>query len=203
MNPRTWLARQSKLSKFVIGTITLVGAVASIYAVLGGPPLGKWFSGSDGPSKSVLAEPDISTPTPTLTATPSPAPVHLAFSEGTPTVRDNLRLMFEVARTSGYESEQGDNLRSVAEQAVSSGHYDIAIEAGRVTPYKSDSSETLKCVAIHAAYAGRFEVAANAASEIPYANVQGRAAKAIAEIKSALDAGNTPKTERCRWEKGG
>ena len=192
-----WLARQSKLSKFVIGMIMFVGAVASIYASLGGPPPGKWFSGSDGPGKSVLAEPDISTPTPT------PAPVYLAFSEGTPTVRDDLRLMFEVARTSGYESEQGDNLRSVAEQAVSSGHYDIAIEAGRVTPYESDSSETLRCVAIHAAYADRFEVAAEAASEIPYTGVQGGAVKEIAEIKSALDAGNTPKTARCLWEEDG
>ena len=57
-----WLARQSKLSKFVIGMIMLVGAVASIYAGLGGPPPGKWFSGSNGPGNSVLAEPDISTP---------------------------------------------------------------------------------------------------------------------------------------------
>ena len=192
-----WLARQSKLSKFVIGMITLVGAVASIYAGLGGPPPAKWFSGSNGLGNSVLAEPDISTPTPT------PAPVHLTFSEGTPTVRDNLRLMFEVARTSGYESEQGDNLRSVAEQALSSGHYDIAIEAGRATPYESVRSETLRCVAIHAAYAGRFEVAAEAASEIPYDSVQGGAVKGIAEIKSALDAGNTPKTARCRWEEDG
>jgi hypothetical protein len=80
--------------------------------------------------------------------------------------------MFEVARTSGYESEQGVNLRSVAEQAVSSGHYDIAIEAGRVTPYESDRSETLRCVAIHAAYAARLEVAAEAASDIPYTGVQ-------------------------------
>ena len=198
-----WLARQSKLSKFVIGMIMLVGAVASIYAGLGGPPPGKWFSGSNGPGNSVLAEPDISTPTPTPTAAPTPATVHLAFSEGTPTVRDNLRLMFEVARTSGYESEQGDNLRSVAEQAVSSGHYDIAIEAGRVTPYESDRSETLRCVAIHAAYAGRFEVAAEAASEIPYDSVQGGAVKGMAEIKSALDAGNTPKTARCRREEDG
>ncbi len=194
-----WLARQSKLSKFVIGIITFVGAVASIYAGFGGPPPGKWFSGSDGPGESVLAEPDISTPTPTAT----PAPVYLAFSEGTPTVRDNLRLMFEVARTSGYESEQGDNLRSVAEQAVSSGHYGIAIEAGRVTPYESDSSETLRCVAIHAAYAGRFEVAAEAASEIAYTSVQGGAVKEITEIKSALDAGNTPKTARCLWAEDG
>ena len=198
-----WLARQSKLSKFVGGMIMLVGAVASIYATLGGPPPGKWFSGSNGPGNSVLAEPDISTPTPTQTAVPTPAPVHLAFSKGTPTVRDNLRLMFEVARTSGYESEQGNNLRSVAEQAVSSGHYDIAIEAGRVTPYESDRSETLRCVAIHAAYAGWFEVAAAAASEIPYDSVQGGAVKGIAEIKSALDAGNTPKTARCRWEEDG
>ena len=199
-----WLARQSKLRKFVIGMIMLVGAVASIYASLGGPPPGKWFSGSDGPGKSVLAEPNISTPTiPTPTATPNPAPVYLAFSEGTPTVRDNLRLMFELARTSGYESEQGDNLRSVAEQAVSSGHYDIAIEAGRVTPYESDSSETLRCVAIHAAHAGRFEVAAEAASEIPYTSVQGGTVKEITEIKSALDAGNMPKTARCLWEEDG
>ena len=200
-----WLLRQSKLSKFVIGMIMLVGAVASIYAVLGGPPPGKWFSGSDSPGKSVLAEPDISTPTPTptSTATPTPAPVYLAFSEGTPTVRDNLRLMFEVARTSGYASDQGDNLRSVAEQAVSSGHYDIAIEAGRVTPYETESSETLRCVAIHAAYAGRFEIAVEAASEIPYTSVQGGAVKEIAEIKSALDAGNTPKTARCLWEEEG
>ena len=195
-----WLARQSKLSKFVIGIITLAGALASIYAAVGGPPPSKWFSGSDGPGNSVLAESDISTPTPTPTAASTPAPVHLAFSEGTPTVRDNLRLMFEVARTSGYENEQGANLRSVAEQAVSSGHYDIAIEAGRVTPYESDRSETLKCVAIHAAYAGRFEVAVEAASQIPYDSVQGGAAKGIAEIKSALDAGNTPETARCRWE---
>ena len=196
-----WLARQSNLRKFVIGMIMLVGAVASIYSCLGGPPPSKWLGGSDGPSKSVLAEPDIPTATPA--ATPTPAPVHLAFSEGTPTVRDNLRLMFEVARTSGYESEQGVNLRSVAEQAVSSGHYDIAIEAGRVTPYESVRSETLRCVAIHAAYAARLEVAAEAASDIPYTGVQGQAVKEIAEIKSALDAGNTPKTARCLWEEDG
>ena len=112
-------------------------------------------------------------------------------------MRDNLRIMFEIARTSGYESEQGENLGSVAEQAVSSGHYDIAIEAGRVIPYESDRSKTLRCVAIHAAYAGRFEVAAEAASDIPYDSVQGGAVKEIAEIKTALDAGNTPKTARC------
>ena len=189
-----WLARQSKLSKSVVAMIMFVGAIASIYACFGGSPPGKWFSGPDSPDKSVLAEPEISSPTPT----PTPAPVHLAFSEGTPTVRDNLRIMFEVARTSGYKDEQGDNLRSVAEQAVSSGHYDIAIEAGRVTPYESDSSETLRCVAIHAAYAGWFEVAAQAASEIPYIGVQGSVVKEITEIKTALDAGNTPKTARCR-----
>ncbi len=193
-----WLARQSKLSK-LIGMIMLAGAVSSIYACLGGPPPSKWLSGSDVPGKSVLTEPDISTSTPTVTAIPTPAPVHLAFSKGTPTVRDELRLMFEVARNSGYASEQGDTLRIVAEQAISSGHYDIAIEAGRATPYESDSSETLRCVAIHAAYAGRFEAAAEAASEIPYISVQGKAVKEIAEIKSALDSGNTPKTARCRW----
>ena len=183
--------------------ITLVGAVSSIYACSGGPPPVEWFSGSDVPGKSVLTEPDISPPTPSATVTPTPAPVHLAFSEGTPTVRDNLRLMFEVARTSGYASDQGGNLRSVAQQAISSGHYDIAIEAGRVTPYETDSSETLRCVAIHAAYAGRFEIAVEAASEIPYTTVQGGAVKEIAEIKSALDAGNTPKTARCLWEEDG
>ena len=194
-----WLARQPKLRTLLVGVIMFAGAVSSIYACSGGPPPGTWFSGPDGSGKSVPAEPDISTPTPTA-ATPTPAPVHLAFSKGTPTVRDNLRLMFEVARTSGYDSEQGDNLRSVAEQALSSGHYDIAIEAGRVTPYESDSSETLRCVAINAAYAGRFEAAAEAASEISYPGVQGTAVKQIAEIKGALDAGNTPKTARCRWE---
>ena len=197
-----WLARQSKLRQICYRHDYACGRCRQ-YLLLAWVVLrqGKWFSGSDGPGKSVLAEPDISTPTPT--ATPTPAPVYLAFSEGTPTVRDNLRLMFEVARTSGYASEQGDNLRSVAEQAVSSGHYDIAIEAGRVTPYESVSSETLRCVAIHAAYAGRFEVAAEAASEIPYTSVQGGAVKEITEIKSALDAGNTPKTARCLWEEDG
>ena len=174
-----WLARQSRLTKFLIGMITFAGAVSSIYACSGGPPPSTWFSDSDVSGKSVLTESDTSTPTPTptTTATPTPAPVHLTFSSGTPTVRDNLRLMFEVARTSGYSDEKGENLRSVAEQAISSGHYDIAIEAGRVTPYYSDSSETLRCVAIHAAYAGRFEAAAEAASEIPQISVQGQAAK--------------------------
>ena len=203
MIPRAvgWLAQQSTITKVLIGVITLAGAISSIYACFGGPPPNEWLSGSDVPGKSVQTESDVYTPTPTATVTPAPAPVHLAFSEGTSTVRDNLRLMFEVARTSGYASDQGGNLRSVAEQAVSGGHYDIAIEAGRVTPYASDSSETLRCVAIHAAYEGRFEAAAQAASEIPYTDVQGGAAKEIAEIKGALDSGNTPKTARCRWEK--
>ncbi len=200
-----WLARQSKLRRFLIGLIMLGGAIASIYACWGGPPPGDWFDPPGDSAKSALVESNISPPTLTPIPTPIPtlAPVYLPFTGGTPTVRDELRLMFEIARTSGYSSEQGDNLRSVAEQAVSRGHYDIAIEAGRVTPYASASSETLRCVAIHAAYAGRFEAAAEAASEIPYLSVQGEAVRDIAEIKRALDAGNTPKTARCGLEGGG
>ena len=201
-----WLARQSKSRKIAIGIITFFGAVISIYAGLGGPPPGDWFGGSDDLGASVLIAPDISTPTPaptstpTLLPTPTPAPIHVPFSEGTLTPRDTLRLMFELARMAGYESEQGDNLRNVAWEAVSSGHYDIAIEAGRVTPYESDSSETLRCVAIHAAYAGRLEIAAEATSEIPYVSSQGKVTEEIGEIKRALDAGDAPKTARCQWE---
>ena len=200
-----WLARQSKLTKFLIGLVMFAGAVSSIYACSGGPPPSTWLGGSDVSGKSAVTEPgnSIPTPTPIATVTPTPAPVHLAFSSGTPTVRDNLRLMFEIARTSGYLSEQGENLRSVAEQAILGGHYDIAIEAGRVTPNYSDSSETLRCVAIHAAYAHRFEAAAEAASEIPHISVQGQAVKEIAEIKGALDAGDTPKTAMCSWKEDG